>query len=127
MQVIRRFSSRRQRLDRSFLAERLKNARGCDRIAGYFSSSPLELVSWELDSVSGPIRVICNSDLDPLDVQTAKAARDAIWRSWTGSRPEALRHPLRSPPYPVLHLPPRLRLGRCRRGCVQKSAAISYP
>jgi superfamily II DNA or RNA helicase len=87
---IHRFSSRRQRLDRSFLAERLKSARGYDRIAGYFSSSLLELVGEELDSVSGPIRVICNSDLHPLDVQTAKAARDAVWRSWTGSRPEAL-------------------------------------
>ena len=87
---VSRFSSRRQRLDRSFLAERLRNARSYDRIAGYFSSSLLELVGEELDSVSGPIRVICNSDLDPLDVQTAKAARDAVWQSWTNARPEAL-------------------------------------
>ena len=36
---IRRFSSRRQRLDRSFLAERLRNVRAYDRIAGYFTSS----------------------------------------------------------------------------------------
>ena len=84
------FSSRRQRLDRSFLAARLQNARAYDRIAGYFSSSLLELVGEELDTISGPIRVICNSDLDPLDVQTARAARDAVWRSWTGDRPEAL-------------------------------------
>lgn len=91
LSVIHRFSSRRQRLDRSFLAERLRNARAYDRIAGYFSSSLLELVGEELDSVSGPIRVICNSDLDPLDVQTAKAARDAVWQSWTDSRPETLQ------------------------------------
>jgi len=34
---IQRFSSRRQRLDRSFLAARLKGALSYDRIAGYFS------------------------------------------------------------------------------------------
>jgi hypothetical protein len=37
--TIRRFSSRRQRLDRSFLAERLCGARAYDRIAGYFCAA----------------------------------------------------------------------------------------
>ena len=105
--TIGRFSSRRQRLDRSFLAERLKNARGYDRIAGYFSSSLLELVGEELDSVSGPIRVICNSNLDPLDVKTAKAARDAVWRSWTDARPEALLQGEGAPRAPALRAPLR--------------------
>jgi hypothetical protein len=41
--LIRRFSSRRQRLDRSFLARHLAGARAYDRIAGYFSSSILEM------------------------------------------------------------------------------------
>lgn len=88
--TIRRFSSRRQRLDRSFLAARLKDALAYDRIAGYFSSSLLEIVGEELDSVRGPLRIICNSDLHPLDVQTARSAKLALWQSWTGSRPETL-------------------------------------
>lgn len=87
---IRRFSSRRQHLDRSFLADRLKEAQSYDRIAGYFSSSLLELVGEEIDTISGKIRVICNSNLHPLDVQTAKAAKIALWKSWAGSSPETL-------------------------------------
>lgn len=87
---IRRYSSRRQRLDRSFLAVRLKDAKSYDRIAGYFSSSLLEVVGEELESVDGIIRIICNSDLHPDDVKTAKAAQMAVRRAWTSSRPERL-------------------------------------
>ncbi len=87
---IQRFSSRRQRLDHTFLAPRLKDAQRYDRIAGYFNSSLLELVGEELESVSGQIRVICNSDLHPQDVKTAKAAQMAIRRAWTSPRPENL-------------------------------------
>jgi hypothetical protein len=36
---IRRFSSRRERLDHAFLAEKLKAAKSYDRTAGYFRSS----------------------------------------------------------------------------------------
>jgi len=85
-----RYSSRRQRLDRTFLADRLKGAQSYDRIAGYFSSSLLEIVGEELESVTGKIRVICNSDLHPKDVQTAQAAKIAVWKSWAGSQPESL-------------------------------------
>ncbi len=87
---INRYSSRRQRLDRTFLADRLKGAQSYDRIAGYFSSSLLEIVGEELESVTGKIRVICNSDLHPKDVQTAQAAKIAVWKSWAGSQPESL-------------------------------------
>ena len=58
---IRRFSSRRQPLDRSFLCDRLRNAHSYDRIAGYFCSSLLEVVGEEFESVAGKIRMICNS------------------------------------------------------------------
>jgi superfamily II DNA or RNA helicase len=88
--MLARYSSRRQSLDRSSLASRLKGARSYDRIAGFFSSSLLELVGEELDSISGKIRVVCNSDLHPLDVQTAKAAKIGLWKSWTAARPEGL-------------------------------------
>lgn len=88
--AIRRFSSRRERLDRSFLAARLSGARAYDRIAGYFSSSILETAGEAIDSVSGTIRVICNSGLDPRDVATAKAAEAAMRREWCASSPELL-------------------------------------
>jgi len=87
---IRRFSSRRGRLDKSFLNQRLQGAKSYDRIAGYFSSSILEVAGEALDSVSGKIRVVCNSELDPLDVQTARAAQSAMRRQWCASQPEAL-------------------------------------
>lgn len=90
MPPITRYSSRRQPLDRSFLSARLQGARSYDRIAGYFSSSLLEVVGEELHSIGGKIRVVCNSDLHPLDVETAKAARIAQWKSWTASQPETL-------------------------------------
>jgi hypothetical protein len=46
---IHRFSSRRQRLDKSFLAEKLRNARSYKRIAGYFRSSIFEIVGEEVE------------------------------------------------------------------------------
>lgn len=90
MQIVNRYSSRRQPIDRSFLASHLKGAQNYDRIAGYFSSSLFELIGEEIDTVTGKIRVVCNSDLHPLDVQTAKAAKMALWKSWTASQPETL-------------------------------------
>jgi superfamily II DNA or RNA helicase len=94
---IQRFSSRRQRLDRSFLAARLLGSLAYDRIAGYFSSSLLEIMGEELEATAGKIRIICNSDLHPLDVQTAKAAKMALWKSWTASQPEVLLDGMAAP------------------------------
>lgn len=88
MSPITRFSSRRQPLGRSFLAERLRDAQAYDRIAGYFTSSLLEVVGEELESVRGPIRIVCNSELDPRDVATARAAKQSVRRAWTSARPE---------------------------------------
>ncbi len=44
----------------------------------------------QLESVAGPIRMVCNSDLDPRDVETARAAQAAVRRSWCGFEPEKL-------------------------------------
>ena len=85
---IRRFSSRRQRLDRSFLSDRLRGAKAYDRIAGYFSGSIIESAGETLETVEGPIRVVCNSGLDPRDVATARAATAAIRQEWCASQPE---------------------------------------
>ena len=88
--MITRHSSRRQPLDTSFLRPRLHGAKGYDRIAGYFSSSILEVAGEALESVGGPIRVACNSGLSRADVEVAKAAQAAMRREWCDSRPEAL-------------------------------------
>jgi len=87
-----RYSSRRENLDQSFLNPRLQSARAYDRIAGYFSSSILEVAGEALESVSGSIRLICNSQLAAQDVATARAANYAMRREWCASEPENLSH-----------------------------------
>jgi len=86
--MIRRFSSRRQVLGKTFLAERLKGAKSYDRIAGYFSSSVLEVAGEEIESMAGSLRIICNSELDPDDVRSARGAAQALRREWCSSEPE---------------------------------------
>ena len=61
--MLKRHSSRRQPLDAGFLSPRLAGARSYDRIAGYFSSSILEVAGEALESVEGKIRIVCNSQL----------------------------------------------------------------
>ncbi|MGH8501563.1 MAG: phospholipase D-like domain-containing anti-phage protein [Gammaproteobacteria bacterium] len=89
--MITRFSSRRARLDASFLNHRLTGARSYDRIAGYFSSSIIEVAGEALESVAGPIRMVCNSALDAQDVLVAQqAAQAAMRREWCAAAPENL-------------------------------------
>ena len=88
--MIRRFSSRRERLDTLFLNERLAGAVSYDRIAGYFSSSVFEVAGEAIEKIAGPVRMICNSDLLLHDVTTAKAAQMAIRREWCEAEPEKL-------------------------------------
>ncbi|MFS0598606.1 phospholipase D-like domain-containing anti-phage protein [Peribacillus frigoritolerans] len=86
--MIRRYSSRIKRLDESFLNKKLKEARHYDRIAGYFSSSILEVAGEAIDEMQGNIRIICNSDLNVEDVRTANAAVNAIRKEWCSNHPE---------------------------------------
>ena len=83
--MLLRHSSRRQRLDSSVLNARLQDAVGYDRIAGYFRSSLFEVAGEALAGIRGPVRVVCNSDLDPQDLRTAAAA---LRRSWCSGAPE---------------------------------------
>lgn len=76
MAEINRFSSRRERLDKSFLAARLNGAKSYRRIAGYFRSSIFELVEEEIAGIPD-VRILCNSELDINDISIAKAAREA--------------------------------------------------
>ena len=74
--MITRHSSRRESLA-GFLPGLLDGAVSYDRIAGYFRSSMLEVAGEALEAM-GPgarVRVVCNSDLSPLDIQTARAAK----------------------------------------------------
>lgn len=88
--MINRYSSRREALSDSFLGKKLKNAKGYDRIAGYFRSSIIEVAGEDLNSVEGKIRMICNSDLAIKDVATAKLANSSIRKEWCDFKPEEL-------------------------------------
>ena len=88
--TVKRHSSRREKLTSSLLQTRLVGAVSYDRIAGYFRSSLLEVAGEAVEGVSGKVRVVCNSDLEPLDVATAKAAQQSIRQSWCASEPEKL-------------------------------------
>ena len=88
--MLKRYSSRRQPLDTDFLIPRLAGAKRYDRIAGYFSSSILEVAGEALEGVEGKVRIVCNSGLSRADVEVAKAAQAAMRREWCDSRPEDL-------------------------------------
>lgn len=94
MDRLRRFSSRRQRLDHAFLNEKLKGARAYRRIAGYFRSSIFELVGEAIDDIP-TVQVVCNSELDARDIAVARHAREmALKERWNEAPPEveALLH-----------------------------------
>src|SRR5688572_23541448 len=86
--MLQRHSSRRHRLDQAVLNQRLDGAVSYDRIAGYFRSSLFEVAGEAIAKVTGPVRIICNSELDPQDLITAAAAQAALRRSWCSGKPE---------------------------------------
>jgi hypothetical protein len=92
MAEIHRFSSRRQRLDHSFLANRLKDAKSYKRIARYLRSSIFELVGEEIADIPH-VQIVCNSELDAADVVVSKHVREtALKERWkeTPAEVEAL-------------------------------------
>jgi hypothetical protein len=86
--TMQRHSSRRSRLDQAVLNQRLQGALSYDRIAGYFRSSLFEVAGEAISQVQGTVRIICNSDLDSRDLETAAAAQAALRRSWCAGQPE---------------------------------------
>ena len=85
--LIRRFSSRRQRLDHAFLADRLRGARSYRRIAGYFRSSIFELVGEEIADIP-VVQILCNSELDAADVVISKHVRETLLKErWNEAVP----------------------------------------
>ena len=85
--MVNRYSSRLQKLDEAFLNHKLINATSYDRIAGYFCSSILEVAGESIESVSGTVRVICNSGLSKEDVAVANYAQ-RVKQEWCGFDPE---------------------------------------
>ena len=82
MSEIRRFSSRRERLDHAFLNGKLGGAKSYRRIAGYFRSSIFELVGEEISAIA-TVQVVCNSERDAADVIISKHAREtALKERW---------------------------------------------
>lgn len=88
--MINRYSSRVKRLDQAFLNEKLINAKNYDRIAGFFSSSILEIAGESIENITGQVRLICNSCLQKDDVITATAAKNAMRKEWCASAPEEI-------------------------------------
>ncbi len=86
--MLQHHSSRRNRLDQTVLNQRLSGAVSYDRIAGYFRSSLFEVAGESISKVNGPVRIICNSELDPQDIITAASAQAALRRSWCSGKPE---------------------------------------
>ena len=84
--TVRRLSSRQRPEVRGYLSDRLRGAVSYDRIAGYFRSSVFEVPGEAFDAVEGPVRIVCNSGLDPADVATAQAQRT----EWCAGRPERM-------------------------------------
>ena len=58
--MMNRYATRRQQLSETFLNEKLKNAKTYDRIAGYFSSSLLEVAGGTIEKID-KIRISKNS------------------------------------------------------------------
>lgn len=87
---MRRYSSLHGELFSDVLAKNLIGAKSYDRIAGYFSSSILEIAGEAIEKMDGKVRIICNSDLDVEDVKTAKLATEALSKEWCDFKPEEL-------------------------------------
>ncbi|GAB1432265.1 phospholipase D-like domain-containing protein [Spirochaetota bacterium] len=85
--MLKHYSSRRMQLDKQFLHKKLKDAVSYDRIAGYFSSSILEVAGESIEKVAGKVRVICNSNLLPRDIEVANYAQK-LKQEWCDQSPE---------------------------------------
>ncbi|WP_400768726.1 phospholipase D-like domain-containing anti-phage protein [Methylosinus sporium] len=97
-----RFSSRFGRLSNVYLKERLQGASEYKRIAGYFRSSIFDLVNEEIESI-GRVRVVCNSDLDPQDINAAKQAREQLLKERWNDVDDSVESFLRRPRYRRLY------------------------
>ena len=85
---IRRFSSRTNRLDHSFLLQHLEGARSYKRIAGYFTSSLFEVAHEYLEAIP-EIKIVCNVDINPDDLKVAQLCEAKMIGRWNDNAIEA--------------------------------------
>ncbi len=97
-----RFSSRLDRLSHVYLKDRLAGATEYCRIAGYFRSSIFDLVNEEIDAIP-KVRIVCNSDLDPQDIQASKLAREQMLKERWNEVDDELEAFIRRPRYQRLY------------------------
>ena len=97
-----RFSSRLGRLSSVYLKDKLNGASEYRRIAGYFRSSIFELVNEELAGIE-KVRIVCNSDLDPQDINAAKQAREQLLTERWNEVDDTVESFLRRPRYRRLY------------------------
>ena len=88
---IRRFSSRTQKLDASFLLQHLVGAKSYKRIAGYFTSSLFEVAGEALERIP-EVKIVCNVDIHPDDLKVAQLRESKMLGRWNerGLEAEAL-------------------------------------
>lgn len=85
---IRRFSSRTQRLDASFLMKHLAGAQSYKRIAGYFTSSLFEVAGEALEEIP-EVKIVCNVDIHPDDLKVAQVREAKMVGRWNEKAIEA--------------------------------------
>ena len=86
--TLRRFSSRTHRLDQSFLAEQLKEAKSYRRIAGYFTSSLFEVAHEWLEQIPD-VKIVCNVDIHPDDLKVAQCREAKMLGRWNANAIDA--------------------------------------
>jgi SNF2 family DNA or RNA helicase len=86
--MINRYSSRISKLDEAFLNKKLSSAISYDRIAGYFSTSILEIAGEAIENIEGNIRIVCNSELKKTDFISLSTAHNNLRKEWCSFNPE---------------------------------------
>ena len=99
---LQRFSSRLRRLSHVYLKDQLKGASEYLRIAGYFRSSIFDLINEEIETI-GRVRIVCNSDLDQLDIDAAQKAREQLLKEKWNEVDDAVESFFRRPRYKRLY------------------------
>src|ERR1700761_6641527 len=99
---LQRFSSRLGRLSHVYLKDQLKGASEYRRIAGYFRSSIFDLINEEIEGI-GKVRIVCNSDLDQLDIDAAQKAREQLLKEKWNEVDDAVESFFRRPRYQRLY------------------------
>lgn len=84
------------------MKDQLKGASEYRRIAGYFRSSIFDLINEQIEGI-GKVRIVCNSDLDQLDIDAAQKAREQLLKEKWNDVDDAVESFFRRPRYRRLY------------------------